>query len=143
MKYNFSLTQIVRILIAILLASTLLGVAPYDYVQISTYADVDAVPGEIIVQTSGDANPAQVQALAASVNGKVVGSINPLNLHLIKLPSGDNLNAKTGQAIDALNARSEVVFAEPNYIGYIDIPNVDTTAPERLNFTPNDPHRAK
>ncbi|MDP1635952.1 MAG: S8 family serine peptidase [Gallionellaceae bacterium] len=75
-----------------------------------------AVSDEIIVTAQPGTQITAMQALAASINATIVGSIPPLNLYQLKLPSPAT-EAQLTALVAQLNARPEVQEASLNAFG--------------------------
>ncbi len=93
---------------------------------------VKAVADEVLLYAKPTTSAATIRELAHSVNASVVGSIIPLNLYQLRLPSpvsADNLQG----IVAKLNVRNEIVGASVNALarpaGHVDA----TTDPEFAN----------
>ncbi|MFZ2163683.1 MAG: cadherin domain-containing protein [Sideroxyarcus sp.] len=75
-----------------------------------------AVADEILVTAQPGTKIAAMQAIAASISATIVGSIPPLNLYQLKLPSPAT-EAQLRALVEQLNAQYEVKGASVNAIG--------------------------
>ena len=84
------------------------------------------VPGQVLVRFASSASASAIAQANASVGGRVMKSYRFLpQLQLIRLSS----SVSVGAAIARYQARSDVLYAQPNFIYKID----------RTDLTPNDP----
>ena len=84
-----------------------------------------AVADEIVVTAQPGTRIAAIQAIAASINATIVGTIPPLNLYQLKLPAPAS-EAQLTALVKELNARPGVKGASVNGVG-------------ETSGTPNDP----
>lgn len=75
-----------------------------------------AVADEILITAQPGTKNAEMQTLAASINATIVGSIPPLNLYQLKLPTPAT-EAQLTALVTQLNGRPEVKGASINAIG--------------------------
>src|SRR5688572_26823602 len=74
---------------------------------------------ELLVQFAADIHPARIDAAAAAIGGKILESIDTPALalagegSLVRMRIGQGLDLE--QAIEILNKRAAVVFAEPDW----------------------------
>jgi len=79
-----------------------------------------AVEGEVLVRFASSASAAERQGIRASLDATRSRNLGIPGLQLLKLDGGD-----VESAIDALEQRSDVVYAEPNYLYEMSAPPND------------------
>ena len=85
-------------------------------------ASAEVIPDQVVVRFAADTSPAEQHEVIADAGAQDARPLPLADTHLVQLPAGTDVE----QAADALEARPDVVWAEPNYV-------VEADA------TPNDP----
>ena len=100
------------------------GAAPGHH---AAAARPDSMPGEVLVRFRAGTSGAQMAGAATSLGASVLQTFrNVSNLQLLRLPAGSSVAG----AAASLGARSDVAYAQPNFVYHVD---------GALDTIPNDP----
>lgn len=107
---------------SVLRRETVLRNAYLHSLSLPEAAEADFVPGEVIVKFKPTLNLQSVRRL--QVAGVSLQAVRPLALPSVQLYRADTGREETLELVRALNARPDVLYAQPNYISKaLNVPN--------------------